>query len=287
MFPEYLSHIRESRLAFRKPIDAAYSFSSTYDIAADKLNMAVTVLNRVGKHKPSTLAVLSIVLALCSSSLAFLPQTQVIRSVPQSSRSMSTQLHATESSELFKGGLFADEYSQERAAELASKKLRNISDLGWKEKEARRQSSIRPKLWSFGGASELAIQDKANYSLDNPNSPDPWLGLEDFYAIVNDDTAAADLIFVALAGGRAYVERSTAEGVLQSWWSTDGAQKPSRFQKQQFDRMAFEKTVKAGQRDFIAAWALFLGLTGFAASGILFPTNPLQLALVDLLDHII
>ena len=252
--------------------------------------MVITDLNGVGKHKLSMLALLLILLAFCSSSSAFLPKTEVTKSVPchaRSFRSRSTHLYATENSELFKGGLFADEYSQERAAELASKKLRNISDLGWKEKEARRQSSIRPKLWSFGGASELAIQDKANYSLDNPNSPDPWLGLQDFYAIVNDDTAAADLIFVALAGGRAYVERATAEAVLQSWWSTDGAQKPSRFQKQQFDRIAFEKTVKAGQQDFIGAWALFLGLTGFAALGILFPTNPLQLALVDLLDRIL
>jgi len=192
---------------------------------------------------------------------------------------------------LFKGGLLADEEFQERAVELASRKIRKISDLGWKGTESRRQSNIRPKLWSFGGNVELAIQDKANYSPENPNCPEPWLGLEEFYSLVNDDTAAADLIFVSLAGGRAFVERNVAESVLDRWWGTssataDGPQTPKRRQKQQFDRLAFEQTVKAGQQNFIAAWSLFVGLTGFAVVGIVFPTNPLELALVDLLDSI-
>ena len=82
--------------------------------------------------------------------------------------------------------------------------------------------------------------------------------------------------------GRAFVERNVAEDVLERWWGT--AQNPKRRQNQQFDRLAFEQTVKAGQRDFIAAWSLFLGVTGFAALGIAFPNNPLQLALVDVLD---
>ena len=207
-------------------------------------------------------------------------------------RCPSTQLHAAESSSFFKGGLLADQDSQERAVELASKKVKTIADLGWKEKEARRQSSIRPKLWPFGGDTELAIQDKANYSPENPNCPDPWLGLEDFYSLVNDDTAAADLIFVALAGGRAFVERNVAESVLERWWGSDtatkdGVLKSRRKQKRQFDRLSFEQTVKTGQRDFIAAWSSFLGLTGFAAAGIVFPNNPLQLALVDFIDNIL
>lgn len=205
--------------------------------------------------------------------------------------SLSTRLHATESSELFKAGLLADEESQDRAAELASKKLRTISDLGWKGSEARRRSSIRPKLWPFGGSDELAIQDKANYSSDNPNCPEPWLGLEEFYGLVNDDTAAADIVFVSLGGGRAFVERDIAESVLDRWWGTssstmEGSKKPRRGKKKKFDRIAFEQTVKAGQRDFIAAWSVFLGFTGFALVGIVFPTNPLQLALVDLLDSV-
>mmetsp|Transcript_8146 Transcript_8146/g.17562 ORF Transcript_8146/g.17562 Transcript_8146/m.17562 type:complete len:257 (-) Transcript_8146:136-906(-) len=205
--------------------------------------------------------------------------------------SLSTRLHATESSELFKAGLLADEESQERAVELASKKLRTISDLGWKGSEARRRSSIRPKLWPFGGSDELAIQDKANYSPENPNCPEPWLGLEEFYGLVNDDTAAADIIFVSLGGGRAFVERDIAESVLDRWWGNsssamEGSKKSRRGQKKNFDRIAFEQTVKAGQRDFITAWSVFLGFTGFALVGIVFPTNPLQLALVDLLDSI-
>ena len=136
-------------------------------------------------------------LSFLSSSTAFVARTRMNKIEPLQSR-----LYATDSAEFFKGGLFADEDSHARAAELASRKVRTISDLGWKEKEARRQSSIRPKLWSFGGGDEMAIQDKANYSPENPNCPDPWLGLEEFYSLVNDDTAAADLIFVALAGGK-------------------------------------------------------------------------------------
>lgn len=236
-------------------------------------------------------------LSLCSSSFAFIMTTKTTTTASHQQRSSfsspSTRLHVTESSELFKGGLLADEESQERAVELASRKLRKISDLGWKGTESsRRQSNIRPKLWSFGGNSELAIQDKANYSPENPNCPEPWLGLEEFYSLLNDDTAAADLIFVSLSGGRAFVERNVAESVLDRWWGTSAAtdepqkQKRRQKQKQQFDRLAFEQTVKAGQRDFIAGWSLFAGLTGFAVVGIVFPTNPLELALVDLLDAI-
>ena len=261
-----------------------------YNTRKDLITM--TFFTDAWQHKLSILLMALFSLLLCSSSSAFVARTGTTKLVSKqgkSFRSPLTQLDASGSTEIFKGGLLADDYSQELAVELASKKLRKISDLGWKNKEARRQSNIRPKLWPFGGSDELAIQDKANYSLDNPNCPDPWLGLEDFYSLVNDDTAAADLIFVALAGGRAYVERKDAEDVLASWWGTNGVAggKSKAFQKQQFDRVAFEKTVKTGQRDFIVAWGSFLFLTGFAAAGIVFPTNPLQLALVDLVDSIL
>lgn len=235
----------------------------------------------------NTLLVLVVSLALCLKCQAFVATTKGSAAQQQHQRQRTNcfSLHATTggSSELFKGGLLCDDDSKDRAAELASRKIKSVSDLGWKGAEAKRRSSIRPKLWPFGGSSELAIQDKANYSPENPNCPDPWLGLEEFYALVNDDTAAADLIFVSLAGGRAFVERDVAEAVLERWWSTDGSTARGR---KQFDRSAFEQTVKAGQKDFIIAWSLFAGATGTAISGIVFPTNPLQLALVDLLDYI-
>jgi len=254
----------------------------------------MAIFHEFSQRKKSILGMILFSSLFCSSSAFFL-RTGVIKSARQQSRyfrDTSTQLHVSESSNFFKGGLLADEYSQECAAELASRKVRTISDLGWKEDEERRQSNIRPKLWSFGGNDELAIQNKANYSPDNPNCPDPWLGLEDFYSLVNDDTAAADLIFVSLAGGRAFVERNVAEAVLDRWWGTsgvtiDGSRKPKRKQKQQFDRLAFQQTVRAGQQDFIASWTLFLGLTGFAVSGIVFPTNPLQMTLVHILDTVL
>mmetsp|Transcript_1306 Transcript_1306/g.1458 ORF Transcript_1306/g.1458 Transcript_1306/m.1458 type:complete len:268 (-) Transcript_1306:47-850(-) len=225
---------------------------------------------------------------------------------PSFSSSSTDRLFASSSSsddELFKAGLLADETSKELAVKLASTRIRKISDLGWKEikqtssnnnnNQRRRKSSIRPKYWSFGGSKELALQDKSNYSLDNPNCPEPWLGLQDFQLLIGDDTAAADIIFVSLAGGRAFVERDVAESVLDQWWDNDSdgdrgaAQKRSQRQKQQqFDRAAFEQTVKVGQRDFIASWSIFIAIVGLCGAGIVFPNNPFQLVLVDALDRV-
>jgi len=268
----------------------------------------------------TTMILLSL-LCLLSPSFAFVVPTttttttmmtimkQYHRHLPSFSSSSTDRLFASSSSnddnDLFKAGLLADETSKELAVKLASTQIRKISDLGWKEiiqnasnnnnnnnnNQRRRKSNIRPKYWSFGGSKELAVQDKANYSLDNPNCPEPWLGLQDFQLLIGDDTAAADTIFVSLAGGRAFVERDVAESVLDQWWDNDcdgdrgAAQKRNQRQKQQqFDRVAFEKTVKVGQRDFIASWAIFVGILGLAVAGIAFPNNPFQLALVHALD---
>jgi hypothetical protein len=95
----------------------------------------------------------------------------------------------------------------------------------------------------------------------------------DFYKIVKDDTAIADTIFVALAGGGAHIEREVAEGVIDSW-------RPSG----KMDEVAFKKSVQQGRQGFIAGWAAFVGITSFSIIGIAWPTNPLQLALVDLLE---
>lgn len=190
--------------------------------------------------------------------------------------------------DLFKAGLFCDESSKDLAVKLASTKIRKLSDLGWRETTKRgidttlsqRKSSIRPKLWCWGGSKELPIQEKANYSPDNPNCPEPWLGLQAFYSLVGDDSAAADLIFVSLAGGRAFVERDVAESVLNRWW-----QQPKN--KQQFDRHSFEQTVVSGQIDFVTSWTFFIGILLAAGCGIAFPENPLQLALVRAIDTVL
>merc|ERR1712241_542369 len=95
-----------------------------------------------------------------------------------------------------------------------------------------------------------------------------WLGLEDFYSLVNDDSPAADLIFVSLAGGRAFAERSNAERVLTQWWG------PPDGRKRRFDRGAFERSVRAGQIDFALVWASYVGIIGFAGLGLVAPFSP-------------
>ena len=62
--------------------------------------------------------------------------------------------------DLFQGGLLADQGAKDRAFELASSKLRSVSDLGWRERTPRRSSKKRPKLWPFGGDQEKAVQTR-------------------------------------------------------------------------------------------------------------------------------
>ena len=180
---------------------------------------------------------------------------------------------------LFKAGITAD--CDEEACALAKKKIKSVQDLGWKNKNKntgtdsnRRQSSVQPKFWAWGGADELPLQDKPNYDPNNPFTPEPWLSLEDFYALVGDDTAVADSIFVALAGGRAHATRAKCEDVVGKWYSSG----------RKFDDGAFYATIQQGRQEFIAQWSAFLGITGFCILGIVAPTNPLQLALVGILE---
>lgn len=194
------------------------------------------------------------------ASLAFAPTPSI------QERAASTSLNA----ELFKAGLLAN--CEEQAANLASKKIKSVGDLGWKG-TAKRRGGTRPRHWAFGGAGELSVQDKPNYDPTNPMCVEPWLSLEDFYAKVGDDTAVADTIFVALAKGGSHIEREKAEEVIDQWRISS-----------KFDQGAFIKTVQQGRVDFLAGWAAFLGITGFAGAGIIFPTNPLQTALVNFLD---
>lgn len=174
--------------------------------------------------------------------------------------------------DLFKAGLLAN--LEDEAAALASKKIRSVSDLGWKG-PAKRRGNTRPRHWAFGGAGEKAVQDKPNYDPSSPLCVEKWLSLSEFYAIIKDDTAIADTIFVALAKGGAFIERDVAEEVIAQW-------RPGT----KFDEAAFLKTVQEGRRDFLTGWAFYLTITGIAVSGIVFPTNPLQLAFVDLFEQL-
>jgi hypothetical protein len=187
----------------------------------------------------------------------------------------STALYAEKenSNGLFKAGLLANLESE--AAQLASKKIRSVKDLGW-TKPAKRAGNTRPRHWAFGGAKEKPVQEKPNYDESAPNAVEKWLPLDEFYAILKDDTAVADTIFVSLAGGGAFVERDVAEKVIESW-------RPAG----KFDESAFLKSVQAGRNKFLAGWAVFGGVTGFCVIGIAFPTNPAQMALVDLLDKLL
>jgi hypothetical protein len=209
----------------------------------------------------------------------------------------STQLAAAASNnggggEFFKAGLLAN--VEDEAGRLASKTIRSVADLGWKSKVAKRRGNTRPRHWAFGGAGEKAIQDKPNYDPTNPLCVESWLSLQDFYAIVKDDTAVADTIFVALAKGGAYIERDVAEDVIAQWRPTTTGGNPAAgsggpmFGRTKgvsgFDQGAFVKTVQEGRFDFVKGWAAFVTITGVAVAGIVFPTNPLQLALVDFLE---
>lgn len=205
--------------------------------------------------------------------------------------------------ELFKAGLLAN--LEDEAAALASQKIRSVQDLGWSSKvPAKRRGNTRPRHWAFGGAGEKAVQDKPNYDPENPLCVEKWLSLQDFYGLLKDDTAVADTIFVALAKGGAYVEREVAEQVLARWrpartsattTTSAGTGGAGIFGRKAggggrsaaaFDKQAFLKTVQEGRQDFLVGWAAFFTITGVAVAGIVFPTNPLQLALVDLLESV-
>jgi hypothetical protein len=211
-------------------------------------------------------------------------------------RTRGTHLGASsagsDSKDLFKAGLLAN--MEDEAAELASKKIRSVADLGWKDPSPRRRGNTRPRHWAFGGAGEKAIQDKPNYDPTNPLCVEKWLSLSEFYAIVGDQSAVADTIFVALAKGGAYIERQVAEAVIAQWRPTRSSSSVSAgggmFGRKSalvaFDRDAFVKTVQEGRTDFLKGWAAFVIITGIAVAGIVFPTNPLQLALVDFLETV-
>lgn len=211
---------------------------------------------------------------LVTTAKAFLSPASTLTPLRAPSTSLQASYYEKEKQELFKAGFLANQ--EPEAAQLASKKLRSIKDLGWNQ-PAKRRGNTRPRHWAFGGAGEKAVQDKPNYDPASPLCVEKWVSLPQFYDIVKDDTAVADTIFVALAGGGAFIEREVAEEVIAKW----------RPNGKQLDEAAFLKTVQAGRQKFLFGWAAFLTITGIAATGIVFPTNPVQLALVDLLEGIL
>lgn len=212
----------------------------------------------------------ALLLLLVVASSAFTTQKQFATKLRSSPALFALQTDASKK-EVFKAGFFAN--CDDEAAILASKKIRSVKDLGWKG-PAKRRGATRPRHWSFGGTTEKPVQEKPNYDESAANCVEKWLPLQDFYAIVKDETAVADTIFVALAGGGAFVERDVAEEVIAKWRPSGG----------KFDEAAFLRTVKEGRNKFALGWLVFLGFLGFAGAGIIFPTNPLQLALVDVLE---
>eukprot|EP00525_Craspedostauros_australis_P001830 CAMPEP_0198117486 /NCGR_PEP_ID=MMETSP1442-20131203/18242_1 /TAXON_ID= /ORGANISM="Craspedostauros australis, Strain CCMP3328" /LENGTH=239 /DNA_ID=CAMNT_0043775543 /DNA_START=94 /DNA_END=813 /DNA_ORIENTATION=- len=215
----------------------------------------------------------TIFLTLAAALTANVADAFAIPSVGTQRQSFALKASSTEDNAdtLFKAGLLAN--CEDDAAQLAAKKIRSIKDLGW-NKPAKRRGNTRPRHWAFGGANEKPVQLKPNYDESASNCVEKWLSLKDFYSIVKDDTPVADTIFVALAGGGAFIEREVAETTIAKW--RDG---------RQFDTAAFRTSVTQGRSKFLQGWALFVGATGLAVSGIVFPTNPFQLFLVDLLEQ--
>ena len=151
------------------------------------------------------------------------------------------------------------------AAKLAATKLKSVKDLGWTGPPLRR-GGTRPRHRAYGGTTELPIQDKANYDPSSENCVEKWLSLDEFCALVKDDSPAADAVFVALAGGRSCAERDVAEQLLAEWRSGP---------KGAFDEDKFRASVKKGRIDLAVGWAGFTAANAFSPAALRFrPTPP-------------
>ena len=168
------------------------------------------------------------------------------------------------------GGAFAN--AEEEAALIASK-IKSVKDLGWTA-PPKRKGGTRPRHRAYGGTTELPIQSKPNYDPTAENCVEKWLSLEEFYELPvikssskkagGSSTAAADTVFVALAGGRSCAERDDCEKLLAEWRSGGNA----------FDEGKFLASVKRGRTDLAVGWAGITAANAFFASCIAFPTNP-------------
>ena len=177
--------------------------------------------------------------------------------------------------DVFKGGAFEKEDPIPGAIKIASK-LRTVKDLGWTGKAKERNGNTRPRHRAWGGEGELPIQEKANFDESNPATPDKWLTPEEFYSRVRTTGPSADAVYVALAGGKKYAERSNVEALLLKWRNGKS-----------FDEDEFIKSVKQGQNELISGWAAFIGFQTIAISCIVFPTNPLAVTLQGGLEKLL
>ena len=176
--------------------------------------------------------------------------------IQRRSVTFSSALHA----DLFTGGW--NDGVEAKAAKIAST-IKSVKDLGW-TKPPLRPGSIRPRHRAFGGQGESPIQEKANYDTSSPLCVEAWLTQDELNKKFKCEGPVGDTLFVALAGGTAFAERQVCEKIIDSW----------RGDKNKFDEAAFLKSVQAGRKDLAIGWAFFSFITGTAALGILFPTNP-------------
>ena len=144
----------------------------------------------------SLLAVAAAMALLAPSCVAFVPGP------PSSKRAASTVLakgiKTNEDREVdannafqktWNGGAFAEdpEANLAAAAGIASR-IRSVGDLGWTS-PPRRRGATRPRHRAWGGTGEAPIQLKPNYDEANPNCPEKWLAVEEFYSLSKDSTA--------------------------------------------------------------------------------------------------
>ena len=181
------------------------------------------------------------------------------------------------------GGAFAN--AEDEAALIASK-IKTVKDLGWTA-PPKRKGGTRPRHRAYGGTTELPIQSKPNYDPTAENCVEKWLSLEEFYELPvvkssskkasgSSSTAAADTVFVALAGGRSCAERDDCEKLIAEWRSGGNA----------FDEDKFLASVKRGRTDLAVGWAGITAANAFFASCIAFPTNPAAKGLEQALANI-
>ena len=148
------------------------------------------------------------------------------------------------------------------AGKIAST-IKSVKDLGW-TKPPLRPGSIRPRHRAFGGQGESPIQDKANYDASNPQCVETWLTQDFLNAKYKCEGPVGDTLFVTIAGGAAFAERDVCEKKIAMW----------KGETNKFNSEAFLKTVNQGRTDLAVGWGVFFFVTGTAALGILFPTNP-------------